>query len=260
MRTAQQMIAYALEIDEELLPFVTELLADFDELGSDAEAITREIGQLELPPNARVLDLGCGKGAVAIEIARELGLAVFGVDLYEPFIPLCERAAAEAGVDALCTFRCADVQSLDTTHPEQLPADVAVYAALGDVLGPFDATVGILRRYVRPGGYLVLYDDYVRDGGTTDFERFDNYVSRGAMVEQLEAHGDTLLRRVETPATEIAASHDTEGAWIRRRALELAERHPELREAFLEFAKEQQAEMDFLEANMVAAVWILKRS
>ena len=86
MRTEQEMVAYALEVDLQLLPYLPELLADLEELGSDAELITQVIADLDLAADSEVIDLGCGKGAVALEIADELGFKVLGIDLFKPFI------------------------------------------------------------------------------------------------------------------------------------------------------------------------------
>lgn len=60
--TADEMVAYALEAPPELLPFLPELLADLDELGSDAAQIAGILRDLPLPPTTQVVDLGCGKG------------------------------------------------------------------------------------------------------------------------------------------------------------------------------------------------------
>jgi cyclopropane fatty-acyl-phospholipid synthase-like methyltransferase len=86
VRSEDEMVAYALETYPELLPYVPELLADLGELGSDAQAITSVLDDLNLTESASVVDLGCGKGAVAVEVAEGLSLKVLGIDLFEPFI------------------------------------------------------------------------------------------------------------------------------------------------------------------------------
>ena len=93
MRSEDEMVAYALETHTALLPYLPELLADLQELGSDAEAITRVLGDLNLTKSTTVVDLGCGKGAVAVEVAEGLNLRVLGIDLFEPFIESCKEQA-----------------------------------------------------------------------------------------------------------------------------------------------------------------------
>ena len=105
MCSEKEMVAYALEIDEALLPFIPQRLVDFDELGIDAEIITETLADLHLPSSVTILDLGCGKDAVAVEIAEELAVQVLGIDLFEAFIPLCEEQAKDAGVARLCSFQ-----------------------------------------------------------------------------------------------------------------------------------------------------------
>jgi cyclopropane fatty-acyl-phospholipid synthase-like methyltransferase len=253
MRSEQDMVAYALEIDPALLPFVPELLADLDELGSDTGLIVEAVQALRLPKTARVLDLGCGKGATSIEIAQTLGLEVVGVDLFAPFIELCRERAAEAGVADHCTFQCADILKL---ADEIEPADVAIFAALGDVLGPLDATIGVIRRLVKPGGYMIISDDFLEEEAPTSLPSYDEYVSYEETLRRLQSHGDTLAREIIEPDTE----EEDEGALIRRRALALAEKHPQLADAFRRFADDQDCAYAYIDEHLVAAIWVLQRA
>ena len=199
MRSELDMVSYALEVEPALLPFVPEVLADLGELGSDAGLIVRVLSDLQLPRSARVIDLGCGKSAVSLEIADKLKLRVLGIDLFEPFIPLCRKAAARVGVSNLCEFHHGNIAQLAGRIE---PADAVVYAALGDVLGPLDETMRILRQFVKPGGFIVVSDPNVRDGGSTSFEGFENYGSREETISRLTAWGDVLIREVAEPVDE----------------------------------------------------------
>lgn len=256
MRTEAEMVAYALEVQPALLPFVPELLADLDELGSDSELIVRVLSDLRLPPSAKVIDLGCGKGTVSIEIAEKLKLRVLGIDLFEPFIAHCQRAAAEAGVSDLCEFRHGNIARLAGGLE---PADAVVFAALGDVLGPLDETMRVIRQFVKPGGLLVVSDPYVRDGGSTSFDGFDGYGSRLETIARLTAWGDVLVREV-VEAVDEGEDEDDESLLIMRRAKEIAQRHPELKSDLLQFAKSQGEQNDYADENLVDAIWVIQRS
>lgn len=265
MRSEEEMVAYALEVNPSLLPHMPELLADLEELGSDAELIVRILRQLDLPSDANVLDLGCGKGATAVEIADELGLRVLGVDLFVPFVDACRALAKSTRVSHLCTFRHGNILNLVGALP---PADVVVFSALGDVLGPLDETIGIVRRFVEPGGVMVISDGYLRAGVTDTFPGFEGYVERDETLRRLLSHGDRLEREVLEPAPADGAhglddsdrESDDDTRRIRARAERIARKHPALREDLLRYVADQAAENVFLAESFIGTVWVLRRS
>lgn len=257
MRTEEEMVAYALEADPVLLPYLPELLADLEELGSDAEQLASVVAELELPANASGIDLGCGKGAVTIELASELDLNLLGIELFEPFVAHCVDLAEAEGVSDRCRFLHGDVAKLAGTMD---PVDLVVFAALGDVLGRLDETVGIIRQYVKPGGYLVISDAFVRDDGSADFPGFEQYAKRKETLARLTSHGDELIREVTAPRMELTEDEEEdEGALIATRATMLAMQHPDMTEAFMEFAATQSTENHYIEENLEDAIWVLQR-
>lgn len=254
-RTETEMVAYALEVDPGLLPWIPELLSDFDELGSDAAPIVEILRELDVSASTRVVDLGCGKGAVAVAIAKELGCRVEGIELFEPFIESCRHRAASAGVSDLCSFRHADILKLAGRTE---PFDVAVFAALGDVLGPLDDSIGVIRRFVRPGGFMLICDGYIKDGGTSGFPGFESYASRDETLRRLQSHGDALRREMIEP-TDHSEAYAREIAQIEKRAEGLAARRPELKADVMRYLENQRREYAHLETNFVSAIWMLER-
>jgi SAM-dependent methyltransferase len=207
------MVAHALEAPRALLPHLPELLADFQELGSDTALIVQVLKDLHLPARSFVVDLGCGKGATAIGIAAELGCRVLGVELFEPFVAHCRVASRHAGVGDLCEFRLANAAALAGQLP---PADAVVFAALGDVLGSPSETMRIIRQYTRPGGFVIVADVFLREGGSTAFEGFENSLSHRETVSGLTAWGDTLIRQAD--ATVHISGNLVGAVWAIKRA------------------------------------------
>ncbi|MGI9053168.1 MAG: class I SAM-dependent methyltransferase [Ilumatobacteraceae bacterium] len=115
------------------------------------QEVEHVVAALGLRPGERVLDVGCGPGRHAHDLARR-GIVVHGVDISQPFVDLA-LADAPPGV----TFERLDARTL--------PFDAEFDAAICLCQGAFglmtaagdDATVlaGIARA-LRPGGRLAL--------------------------------------------------------------------------------------------------------
>lgn len=253
MRSEDDMVSYALEIHPELLPYVPELLADLGELGSDAQAITRILEELNLTGAASVVDLGCGKGAVAVEIAEALNIKVLGIDLFEPFIKPCKELAESRGVSELCHFIHGDILKLAGNID---PRDVVIFAALGDVLGPLDQTISVIRQYAKPGGFIVISDGFIKDGGSSDFPGFEQYSDHDNTISRLTACGDALV----SEAIEAFDFNRGEAELIAERASVIAARRPEIAAKVFKYAETQAAEYEYLDENFIGAIWVLKRS
>lgn len=253
-----QQVAASLETTPELLPLLPELLADIQELGSSPRDVVDILRPLGLPPTGtRALDLGCGKGAIAIALARELACEVVGVDAVGAFVEEAERRAGAAGVSALCRFRRGDLR--DALRSAE-PVDVLVYASVGPVLGNVEQTVGELRRAVRPSGYLVIDDAFLADETTASPVGYEDYASHEETVRRLTAHGDTLLKEVLEPAEDVRAVNLRNTALIRRRAERLAKRHPESARLIHEYVETQERETRVQGTSVVGATWLLQRA
>lgn len=250
------MVAYTLETTPELLPYIPELLADLEELGSDAELIACILEDLHLPASTSVIDLGCGKGAVAVEIAEKLDWRVLGIELFEPFVASCNELAKSRGLSDRCRFVHGDILKMVTMVE---PADVAVLAALGDVLGRLDDTVAVIRQYVKSGGYMLVSDAFVKPGGSSSFPGFERYARHDETIARLTACGDKLVREVLEPEDDDGALED-ESELIAARAEAVAAKHPEVAAAVQRFAASQSAERDYIDANLIGAVWVLSRT
>ena len=57
------------------------------------------------PQGKRVLDIGCGLGGPAMEMVRDHGAQVVGIDLEAPLIERARAYAREAGLHEHCRFQ-----------------------------------------------------------------------------------------------------------------------------------------------------------
>ena len=253
----EQDIAAALEATPELLPFIPGLLADLSVLGASLDIIVELLRPLDLPRSTRVLDAGSGKGAVAIALAEQFGFFVLGIDGFQPFVEEATRQAEARGVAHLCRFEFGDLRE---ALPLQKGFDVVIYAALGGVLGTVDQCVGLLRRPVRPGGYLVIDDGFLAGTDRIPEPGYENYVPHAETLRLLTAHGDEIRCEMIVPVDTIRSINLRQTALIRNRAEKLARRHPDASGLLAEYVERQEAECERLETEVVGAVWLIQRS
>jgi len=99
-----------------------------------------------LLPGRSVLEMGCGTGTNAIELARR-GYAVTAVDFVPAAIDRARRKATEAGVDV--DFRVGDITTLPLEGPYDVLFDLGLYHGIRqrDLAG----FLGVLDRVARPG-------------------------------------------------------------------------------------------------------------
>jgi len=64
------------------------------------------------PADKRVLDVGCGIGGPAFEMAQSFGAEVVGVDLEAPLIERATAAAKKSGLQDQCRFETAEIGAL----------------------------------------------------------------------------------------------------------------------------------------------------
>jgi SAM-dependent methyltransferase len=117
------------------------------------------VGTLGLPAGSAAIDVGCGAGTHAVELARRFGLRVTGVDPIAHHVEQCRQLLAEAAstdppLAARVVFEIGRVEGLahgDGAFDLVWCRDVLMYAS--DLGGAFAE----LRRVLRSGGSAVVY-------------------------------------------------------------------------------------------------------
>ena len=110
-----------------------------------------------LGPGKRILDLTCGPGLYAREVAK-LGCQVTGVDFSPAAIEYAREITEQEGLSHLCNYLEADVRQLDRL-PVDPPYDVALF--LYGQLAVFPRTqantlLETIAQLLKPGGYLIV--------------------------------------------------------------------------------------------------------
>lgn len=158
------------------------------------------LSHLDFDGTGRVLDVGCGSGALSIRAALTWPEAqVVGVDLwpaaYAYSRELCEANAESEGVADRCTFRPGDARALDLPD-ESFDAVVSNYVYHNINGTDKRALVRESLRVLRRGGVFALNDE-MKPHMYGDLEDF---------AQELRDEGFREVRVVDT-ATEAFGSH-----------------------------------------------------
>ena len=139
-------------------------------VGSSQRRLGQYLGRrvaLELgySAGAQLLDVGCGRGGPTVDLVRQFGFDVTGVDLVPHNVTLARQNAREAGVDA--DFCVGDARDLPV---ESDAVDACVVVDAAQYVTEMDALLRELQRVTRPGGVVVVSDLARRDstGEETD--------------------------------------------------------------------------------------------
>ena len=120
---------------------------------------------LPLRPGMRVLEIGCGPGALAREIASHVGEGhVLAIDRSATAIRQAEAGSADEIAAGVLSFRKSDAETFDLAEGED-PFDLAVAIRVGALDGRHPEAGGPARAAIKaalvPGGELYI------DGGDT---------------------------------------------------------------------------------------------
>lgn len=116
-----------------------------------------------LKAGMKVLDLGCGTGALAAQLARQ-GCLVVGVDISAPMLTQAAGRLHVEGLEHGVELRELGVTDLDTAFPDccfDAVASTLVFSELSD--DEIAYTLRECQRILRPGGQLLVADEVLPD-------------------------------------------------------------------------------------------------
>ena len=168
------------------------------------------IKKLNIQPNQKVLDIGCGWGSLAIDIAKSVNCEVTGITLSENQFDYCIKKAKESNLENQVKFKLIDYRELNEKfdrivsvgmfehvgrkfykkffiHLEKLLNDdgISLIHTIGSVNPPRDPHPWITK-YIFPGGYTPSLSEV-----TTPIEKAGLIVSD---IEVLKLHYAHTLR------------------------------------------------------------------
>lgn len=249
-------VAATLECEPQLLPYLPEILQDFDTLGSDPQCVIEVLESTGVGSEIRMaLDLCCGKGATSIALARRFGMRIDGIDAIDAFIDSAKVAAVEAKVETLCRFATGDLCAV-VVRPASY--DLVVFSAVGPILGGITTTVSRLATTLRDLGWIVIEDSVLLPDAPVRLG-FEAHAGLEETRSRIEAAGVDVvaLRGLGDEATQ--KRHDGDNKKIADRARALVGRRPELAALVQRYLERQKDECTYLERWTRDVIWLLRR-
>jgi cyclopropane-fatty-acyl-phospholipid synthase len=181
--------------------------------------------KLLLSPGQHVLDVGCGWGGLAIDLARDYGVEVTGLTLSDEQLRVARRRAEEAGLSERVRFELKDYRAVEGSFDRIVsvgmfehvgarnfedfftklkrslaPEGVALLSAIGRMAPPAmpDAWID---KYIFPGGYIPSLSETLAAIESTKLWLTDVEVLRIHYAETLKHWFDRFeARRLEAQA------------------------------------------------------------
>jgi cyclopropane fatty-acyl-phospholipid synthase-like methyltransferase len=254
---SEKSIAESLEVSKRLLPHIPFLLQDLWVLGSSVDQIIEVVGSLKsLSPLKKILDIGCGKGAVSIQLVARYGFQAVGIDAMTSFLEDAEKKASEHNVSHLCQFINQDIDEYVSNDHDY---DLVILAALGGIFGAFKNTIAKLRTQIHTGGFIIIDDGYLKKHNHLDRKGYGHYKNYDDTARELTLFGDQILNQVNT--LEVSKNINREYLeLIKLRGAELISKHPELKKDIDDYIRLQAEECDVLDNEIEGALWVIRKT
>ena len=165
---------------------------------------SREIPKLlELTSSAHVLEIGCGSGRYALQVAESVGCRVLGVDINAPGIDTANQLAKSRNLASQVRFELCDVS-------QKLPFNDGTFDAMfsNDVLCHVPGRLALVEeiyRVVKPGARILFSDALViggiishREIATRSSIGYYNFSPPGENEHFVEQAGFRLLKVSDT--------------------------------------------------------------
>jgi ubiquinone/menaquinone biosynthesis C-methylase UbiE len=152
---------------------------------------SREIpSRLGLTPSSYVLEIGCGSGRYALQVAESVGCRILGVDINAPGIHTANQLASDGNMSSRVRFEICDAS-------QKLPYEDGAFDAIfsNDVLCHLRERAVLLRelfRVLKPGG-RILFSDALVIGGTISQEEIAIRSSIGYYLFSPPGENERLL-------------------------------------------------------------------
>jgi cyclopropane-fatty-acyl-phospholipid synthase len=145
---------YALFLDREMVYSCAYFRRESDDLDlAQEQKLDHILNKLQLKPGERLLDIGCGWGALVLRAVKKYGAVATGITLSQNQYEYANRRIKEEGLEGRCEVRLQDYRDVPGEQMYDKIASIGMFEHVG--LRNLRAYFGKIRSLLKDGG-LVL--------------------------------------------------------------------------------------------------------
>ena len=165
--------------------------------------VRRALHMAQVKPGDRVLEIGCGWGALAEMAAGEFGASLVGVTLSTEQLNWANQRMASTGLAEKADLRLQDYRDIGKTTPDE-PFDAICSIEMVEAVGReyWPEYFKTVARLLKPGGHACIQSIVIAD------ELFERYIDSTDFIQQYVFPGGCLPCPREFRAQAIAAGFD----------------------------------------------------
>jgi len=252
INSVEKSVVVALDgTDSKLFPYLPYILQDLWELGASPEVVLNLVKKHTTNQSIlKVLDLGCGKGAVSIVLAKEFNCQCHGIDAVKEFIDEAKHKAKEFNVEEHCSFECDDIR---VRIRDLKGYDIIILGAIGPVLGDYYSTLTKVSKCIQEAGLIIIDDGYIDDESEYSHPSME---TRSDILKQISDAGMKLVDEIIINKEKIKESDEHMYKNLKKRCQELTEIYPDKRNFFADYVRKQEEENEVLETKLTCSTML----
>ncbi|MCH9661933.1 MAG: class I SAM-dependent methyltransferase [Bacteroidetes bacterium] len=240
-------------LDKEMEKHIPYVLQDLWELGSIPEYIYQLINDnVDSKRIGKIVDLGCGKGAVLIYLAKRLEFQGLGIDIVSDFIEAAKRHSIENSVNNRLDFVASDFLDYIDQNKKY---EIVIYGYDSGILGDVLETITRLQNCISDSGYLILEIAFTPDNK----EKIEGLPTERELLEHLDKSDLKIIDKILWHIDTISAINNENNSYINKRIEELKKAYPEKTQIFEQYMSNQIDECKMIENEMICSTWILSK-
>ncbi len=157
--------------------------SDLDMQQAQGAKVGRALRMVNLQPGQRLLEIGCGWGALAEKATQEFGAHVTGVTLSTQQLEWARQRLSDQGQADQAEFRLQDYRDIQDS-PFDAICSIEMIEAVGRAYWP--TYFGTLARLLKPGGRACIQSIVIQD------HLFDRYIQSTDFIQQYIFPGGCL--------------------------------------------------------------------